>query len=77
MAEQAVQQPLAKFYDLLDDEQEARLNALAADRRKISPANENPEVSGVTVAESWTTVPNGTDVFVTSVSDASKTFVTK
>jgi LTXXQ motif family protein len=36
MAEQAVQQPLGKFYDLLDDEQEARLNALAEDRRKIS-----------------------------------------
>jgi hypothetical protein len=32
----AVQQPLAKFYDLLDDEQEARLNALADDRRKTS-----------------------------------------
>lgn len=37
-AEQALQQPLTKFYDLLDDEQEARLNALAADRRK--PASE-------------------------------------
>jgi hypothetical protein len=35
-AEQAVQQPLDKFYDLLDDEQEARLNALAEDRRKNS-----------------------------------------
>jgi hypothetical protein len=43
MAEQAVQQPLAKFYDLLDDEQEARLNALAEDRRKIAPANGPPE----------------------------------
>jgi LTXXQ motif family protein len=32
----AVQQPLDKFYDLLDDEQEARLNALADDRRKTS-----------------------------------------
>jgi LTXXQ motif family protein len=41
-AEQALQQPLTKFYDLLDDEQEARLNALAADRRKTSPANEDP-----------------------------------
>ena len=38
-AELAVQQPLGKFYDLLDDEQEARLNALAEDRRKISAAN--------------------------------------
>src|SRR5712671_584239 len=37
-AESAVQQPLGKFYDLLDDEQEARLNALAEDRRKMSPA---------------------------------------
>ena len=43
MAEQALQQPLAKFYDLLDDEQEARLIALAEDRRKISPANAEPE----------------------------------
>ncbi len=39
MAESAVQQPLGKFYDLLDDQQEARLNALAEDRRKMSPAN--------------------------------------
>ena len=43
-AEQALQQPLTKFYDLLDDEQEARLNALAADRRKTSPANEASNV---------------------------------
>src|SRR5712671_397879 len=35
----ALEQPLAKFYDLLDDEQEARLNARAEDRRKISAAN--------------------------------------
>ena len=41
-AKSALQQPLTKFYDLLDEEQEARLNALAADRRKISPANEEP-----------------------------------
>ena len=33
----AVQQPLEKFYDLLEDEQEARLNALAEDRRKSPP----------------------------------------
>jgi hypothetical protein len=38
-AELAVQQPLGKIYDLLDDEQEARLNALAEDRRKMSAAN--------------------------------------
>jgi hypothetical protein len=38
-AELALQQPLGKFYDLLDDEQEARLNALAEDRRKMSAAN--------------------------------------
>ena len=38
-AELALEQPLAKFYDLLDDEQEARLNALAEDRRKMSAAN--------------------------------------
>jgi hypothetical protein len=35
----ALQQPLDKFYDLMDDEQEARLNALAEDRRKMSAAN--------------------------------------
>ena len=34
-----MRQPLGKFYDLLDDEQEARLNALAEDRRKTSAAN--------------------------------------
>ena len=34
----ALQQPLVKFYDLLEDEQEARLNALAEDRRKKSAA---------------------------------------
>ena len=38
-AELAMQQPLGKFYDLLDDEQEARLNAIAEDRRKMSAAN--------------------------------------
>lgn len=38
-AELAVQQPLVKFYDLLEDEQEARLNAVAEDRRKMSAAN--------------------------------------
>jgi LTXXQ motif family protein len=42
-AKSAVQQPLGKFYDLLDDEQEARLNAFAEDRRKTSPANGAPE----------------------------------
>jgi LTXXQ motif family protein len=35
----AVQPPLGKFYDLLEDEQEARLNALAEDRRRMSAAN--------------------------------------
>ena len=35
----AVEQPLGKFYDLLDDDQEARLNAIAEDRRKMSAAN--------------------------------------
>jgi hypothetical protein len=39
MVELALEQPLGKFYDLLDDEQEARLNALAEDRRKTSAAN--------------------------------------
>ena len=34
----AVRQPLGKFHDLLEEEQEARLNALAEDRRKMSPA---------------------------------------
>jgi hypothetical protein len=35
-AASAAQQPLTKFYDLLEDEQEARLNALAEDRRKMA-----------------------------------------
>jgi hypothetical protein len=39
----AVEQPLAKFYDLLDDEQEARLNAIAEDRRQMSAANRTTE----------------------------------
>ena len=42
-AELALEQPLGKFYDLLDDEQEARLNALAEDRRKMSAANGTAE----------------------------------
>jgi hypothetical protein len=42
-AESALQQPLGKFYDLLDDEQEARLNALGEDRRKMSPAKRATE----------------------------------
>ena len=42
-AESALEQKLGKFYDLLDDEQEARLNALAEDRRKMSAANGNAE----------------------------------
>jgi len=43
-AELAVQEPLGKFYDLMDDEQEARLNASAEDRRKMSAANGATEV---------------------------------
>jgi hypothetical protein len=41
----AVQPPLVKFYDLLEDEQEARLNALAEDRRRVSAANGAAEAS--------------------------------
>lgn len=41
----AVRQPLGKFHDLLDDEQEARLNALAEDRRRTSTANGATEAS--------------------------------
>jgi LTXXQ motif family protein len=44
-AESAVQQPLGNFYDLLDDDQEARLNAIAEDRRKMSVANRATEAS--------------------------------
>jgi hypothetical protein len=39
----AVQPSLDKFYDLMDDEQEVRLNALAEDRRKMSAANGTTE----------------------------------
>jgi hypothetical protein len=45
-AELGVQQPLGKFYDLLDDDQEARLNALAEDRRKLSAANGATQAPG-------------------------------
>ena len=38
-AELILEQPLGKFYDLLDDEQEARLNALADVRRRMSAAS--------------------------------------
>jgi LTXXQ motif family protein len=38
-AASVVEKPLGKFYDLLDDEQEARLNAIAEDRRKTSGAD--------------------------------------
>ena len=41
----AVRQPLGKFHDLLEDEQEARLNALAEDRRKTSAAYGTTEAS--------------------------------
>ena len=34
-----VRPPLEKFYGLLDDEQKARFNALAADQRRVSVAN--------------------------------------
>ncbi|WP_249158050.1 Spy/CpxP family protein refolding chaperone [Bradyrhizobium jicamae] len=42
-ARYVLQQPLEKFYDLLDDEQEARLSVSAGDRRKMSAANASPE----------------------------------
>jgi len=45
-AELAVQPPLEKFYGLLDDEQKARLNALAEDRRRISATNRAREAQG-------------------------------
>jgi hypothetical protein len=44
-AQSTVQPALIKFYDLLDDEQEVRLNALAEDRRKSSPADGDREAS--------------------------------
>jgi hypothetical protein len=42
----AVRQPLGKFHDLLEEDQEARLNALAEDRRRTSTANGATEASG-------------------------------
>jgi hypothetical protein len=38
-----VQPPLEKFYGLLNDEQKARLNALAEDQRKVSAADNGKE----------------------------------
>src|SRR5260370_3446413 len=43
MAASAMQQPLGKFYDLLEDEQKARLTAFAEDRRKMPAANRATE----------------------------------
>jgi len=40
-----MRQPLGKFYDLLEEEQEARLNALAEDRRRTFTANGATEAS--------------------------------
>ena len=60
-AELAVQQPLIKFYDLLDDEQEARLNTIAEDRRKMSAASGATEApsrgcrAAQSVASQWPT----------------------
>ena len=47
----AVEQPLGKFYDLLDDEQEAQLDASAEDRRKMSAANGATEASTAAPAQ--------------------------
>ena len=41
----ALRQPLGKFHDLLEEEQEARLNALAEDRRRTSTASGATEAS--------------------------------
>src|SRR3954447_2042267 len=41
-----VQQPLQKFYDLLNDEQKARLNAMGQDQRRIEAANDQGNSSG-------------------------------
>ena len=41
----ALRQPLGKFHDLLEEEQEERLNALAEDRRRTSTANGATEAS--------------------------------
>jgi len=46
-AELVVQPPLGEFYGLLDDQQKARLNALAEDRRKISATNRAREAQGL------------------------------
>ena len=40
-----LRQPLGKFHDLLEEEQEVRLNALAEDRRRTSTANGATEAS--------------------------------
>lgn len=44
-AEQALQPALIKLYDLLDNEQEARLNELAADRRNALPPGDEANAS--------------------------------
>jgi hypothetical protein len=47
-AELALQQPLEKFYDLLDGDQKAKLNARAEDRLKMPVTNSDGEVSAQT-----------------------------
>jgi len=47
-AEASLQAPLGKLYDLLNDEQKARLNIRADDPRKMSAANKTPQTSGQT-----------------------------
>jgi hypothetical protein len=49
----AVQPPLERFYGLLNDEQKARLNALAEDQRKVFTANnaKGPLAQGCGVAQ--------------------------
>jgi hypothetical protein len=41
----AVREPLGKFHDLLEEDQEARLNALAEDRRRTSTTNAAAEAA--------------------------------
>jgi hypothetical protein len=71
-----VQPPLQKFYDALDDEQKAELNAIGEDRRAAAKpqdghaqANSAPETAG-SLADPCGAAANGVDRWPSAVIDA-------
>jgi hypothetical protein len=60
-AQSTVQPALIKFYDLLDQEQEARLKALAEDRRKTSIANGDRDAPAQATGQAQPAAPRWPD----------------